>query len=810
MMRVVAVATTLLFVVGSTVAQQPSKVYSKNGTVHIQGKDVMFNIESSDEFKVSDIYTWLNDLRAEVNESFAELEKEMERKEMEMEEKFEEERNATSQMIADLQEEFEESMAESNRTIAALKEELEDAKNHIMWLDPRGKDSEVCNKANLGMIRTDKDSMFLEFCAASEEWKPTHHEPLGSTSASAVDSCKDILDAGDATVGSHIVWYRFAQEDTEETFSHKAICVVESKTSIKYGGGNGDSAAEAAPSCAVIKNVWNRPNGIYYIATDVDEAVETAAKVRCENGVAKDGDGSSEGAMAKSCDALYKDFGLNIYADEDGETPKFWLPTPTSENVAHTESLGDAQITLSSSHSGYMKGLTEYINDGKYQNGAFVHSNYEINPYVQFEFKDEIVVTDVKIYNRPDNCGSRTFYGTGCDGSWRNKEFKGDDQSFEIRVANEPCDKGKTCPGTLCAAKLTKNPASNAATKNGWYLAIKCTKPLKGKYVTFQLPSGKANKQRCINILEMEIYTNAAKQDCHREIHSDHDGKTMEKAGLTCKTIKDEFPQSKDGKYYIKPNATKPAFPVYCDMTKFGGGWTLVEKVPGRFSYRYGEITSLTGERYYGGHYPSQGFYPDSLADRGPNPSAWWPQDPPSLGEERMNDIYRVFGEKTIMRLWRSRSYYQNVCSNHFLQKFFPAADVHHKADNFNLFHAIRNPDLWDNSNYQLHDNRAETSGVKHFTIHRGSDRVCYDSRPKNEWSWYNPDTHTLASNPSRYMLTWEKRDLYADDGKLVQVSRHGIPGDTFSGCEWIFQFNNNGYTRSSCRTDLQQFIWLK
>jgi hypothetical protein len=60
------------------------------------------------------------------------------------------------------------------------------------------------------------------------------------------------------------------------------------------------------------------------------------------------------------------------------------------------------------------------------------------------------------------------------------------------------------------------------------------------------------------------------------------------RAATSCRELLDHYPAARDGAYPIAPIVTAPSFSALCDMTRDGGGWTLLLKADGTNVLTYG------------------------------------------------------------------------------------------------------------------------------------------------------------------------------------------------------------------------------
>jgi len=276
----------------------------------------------------------------------------------------------------------------------------------------------------------------------------------------------------------------------------------------------------------------------------------------------------------------------------------------------------------------------------------------------------------------------------------------------------------------------------------------------------------------------------------------DANGQAKTSPGLTCKTIKDNFPNSASGVYWIKPDANE-AFQVFCDMDYYGGGWTLVEMIGSNLNNRNGES------------YPDLGDKENKLKDSGLNFGAYAPTESASLGSHRVNAIWAVHGERTVIRTRHSRNSQRGGCTEYWLQRLNVDSD-------WDLFHAIRDTRDWTTLDKKsaYTGNRAYRWGVDQSGTTIENFRVqmdgCYpaDASP----GFYNKDRHHLIGSLNTWnagMYWWDAHQITTQGRFTVEVSRHGIFGDVNAGCTWMFVFNADR-TQSFCRTDVRSFVLVK
>merc|ERR1719498_415863 len=150
------------------------------------------------------------------------------------------------------------------------------------------------------------------------------------------------------------------------------------------------------------------------------------------------------------------------------------------------------------------------------------------------------------------------------------------------------------------------------------------------------------------------------------------------------------------------------------------------------------------------------------------------------LGQRKVNAIHGAFHD-SILKLQKlgPGNYGKN---RWYLRKY---DDTHcnsnpNKFRRFDLFRAIRATWLWGSRKdrrcgYELGLNNYEAK------YHRAKSNGGRSGRQAMQW-W---DHWSVRANGGRTGGSWDYQEWY--------ISRHGIPGDIYGGCEWLYNFHNGG-----------------
>ena len=304
--------------------------------------------------------------------------------------------------------------------------------------------------------------------------------------------------------------------------------------------------------------------------------------------------------------------------------------------------------------------------------------------------------------------------------------------------------------------------AYNATVDSCDSLAPQCSR--EGETLEFQ---GGQTRYVCSSFLLETI--NRIKDDVNLLLNSQISlGDMRSIPGKTCRDIKKMRPRALSGVYWISPTSgnSSDAFQVYCDMLTDGGGWTLVTVI---------KTVGATYEKKY----PIKGMNEDRLlADRN---DEW-----ASLSRVKFNAIFAARND-SIMRVYASAFAHLRTGDRSSSPRTYYIKKLK-SNDSFDAFASVRHVPEWGDKTKAEYKLNYDRTGRVHP---------------------YNPDTHDFP-DAGKTMNHWESHTVIVDGVKYT-TSRHGIVGDAFSNCEWLYQFNVAG-TQMNCigNADVFAKIWIK
>lgn len=266
---------------------------------------------------------------------------------------------------------------------------------------------------------------------------------------------------------------------------------------------------------------------------------------------------------------------------------------------------------------------------------------------------------------------------------------------------------------------------------------------------------------------------------------------TIAEPAIDCRALLTSFPMTTSGVHPIDPDGPDSIAPfsVYCDMSTYGGGWTLIGKAAA------GDYTALTDEEFL-----DLILNPDNDVNASLLLSASVPNDGEIafFSREKTNALYHASAALRAVRVDMSDHLLVPAANGTFFQQRVVA------PQDWDFWHALRNATLWNR-------NGTTQAAPQLWVNYFGVDFVL-----TNQASDFDPDSNVVSHRGDD--TTFGAYGLYThtlpDGVTQLEVSRHmGLLNDGVGNLQYLWLLTadpTDARFKDDTETKQRSLIWLR